>query len=71
MAQVSEFAFVLLSIAVDCELLQVEMYLLLLGVTALSLLCTPIVISISRRRLFDYGAFSKIECGDNKEEREV
>ena len=51
MAQISEFAFVLLSIAVDFGLLEVEIYLLLLGVTAMSLLCTPIVISVSRSRL--------------------
>ena len=48
LAQISEFAFVLLSIAVDFGLLEVEMYLLLIGVTGLSLLITPVVISISR-----------------------
>ena len=53
LAQISEFAFVLLSIAVDFGLLEVEMYLLLLGVTAVSLLCTPIVISASRSRLLN------------------
>ena len=52
LAQISEFAFVLLSIAVDYRLLKVEMYLLLVGVTGLSLLCTPIIISLSRSLLY-------------------
>eukprot|EP00210_Caulerpa_lentillifera_P001243 g1199.t1 len=71
LAQISEFAFVLLSIAVDYKLLQVEMYLLLLGVTVLSLLCTPAVITFARRRLLTEAPLSKVEYGESKEEHEV
>lgn len=43
LAQIGEFAFVLLSRASNLHLIEGKMYLLLLGTTALSLVTTPLV----------------------------
>mmetsp|Transcript_24641 Transcript_24641/g.63994 ORF Transcript_24641/g.63994 Transcript_24641/m.63994 type:complete len:630 (+) Transcript_24641:288-2177(+) len=47
LAQVGEFAFVLLSEATQMQLLPHQGYMMLLGVTALSLLITPVLMNIS------------------------
>ncbi|GMH40458.1 hypothetical protein BSKO_08362 [Bryopsis sp. KO-2023] len=47
LAQISEFAFVLLSMAVDFRVIGQEMYLMLVGVAALSLLVTPGIIRLA------------------------
>ncbi|GIL84773.1 hypothetical protein Vretimale_14445 [Volvox reticuliferus] len=47
MAHVGEFAFVLLSHAVQSGLLPLQVYMLLLGVTALSLLTTPFIVLLA------------------------
>jgi Kef-type K+ transport system membrane component KefB len=43
LAQIGEFAFVLLSRASNLHLIEGKLYLLLLGTTALSLVTTPLV----------------------------
>lgn len=55
MAQIGEFAFVLLSAASNQGLLQHQVYMLLMGVTGLSLLLTPFLMQISTRYLLDNG----------------
>ncbi|KDD71329.1 hypothetical protein H632_c5284p0, partial [Helicosporidium sp. ATCC 50920] len=49
LAQIGEFGFVLLSLALTHELLPSTVYLLLMGTTALSLLVTPLWLSLARR----------------------
>uniref|UniRef100_A0A1D1ZVC7 Cation/H+ exchanger transmembrane domain-containing protein n=1 Tax=Auxenochlorella protothecoides TaxID=3075 RepID=A0A1D1ZVC7_AUXPR len=49
LAQVGEFVFVLLSLAHGQELLATQVYLLLMGITALSLLVTPFLLQLSMR----------------------
>lgn len=49
LAQVGEFVFVLLSLAHAQELLATQVYLLLMGTTALSLLVTPFLLELSIR----------------------
>eukprot|EP01025_Chloroclados_australasicus_P007114 TRINITY_DN12278_c0_g1_i1.p1 TRINITY_DN12278_c0_g1~~TRINITY_DN12278_c0_g1_i1.p1 ORF type:complete len:750 (-),score=26.51 TRINITY_DN12278_c0_g1_i1:961-3210(-) len=49
LAQVGEFAFVLLSIGRQLELIHQHIYLMMLGVTALSLLVTPLMLQFSVR----------------------
>jgi len=51
MAHIGEFSFVLLSMANQLKLLSPQLYMLLLGVTAMSLLTTPPVIMLSSRLL--------------------
>ncbi|KAL8095955.1 K(+) efflux antiporter 5 isoform X2 [Apium graveolens] len=46
LAQIGEFAFVLLSRASNLEIIEGKMYLLLLGTTALSLVTTPVVFKL-------------------------
>lgn len=55
MAQIGEFAFVLLSAASNQGLLQHQVYMLLMGVTGLSLLVTPFLMQISTRYLLPNG----------------
>mmetsp|Transcript_16165 Transcript_16165/g.35012 ORF Transcript_16165/g.35012 Transcript_16165/m.35012 type:complete len:704 (+) Transcript_16165:101-2212(+) len=51
MAHVGEFGFVLLSMSTHLKILPAQMYQLLLGITALSLLTTPLVIIMCSRLL--------------------
>ena len=51
LAQIGEFAFVLLSVASQLALIPSSVYLLLMGVTALSLLVTPLLLQLSGRFL--------------------
>lgn len=51
LAQISEFAFVLLSMAMDMDVIRQETYLMLIGVTALSLLITPGIVSLGQKWL--------------------
>eukprot|EP00877_Chromochloris_zofingiensis_P006119 jgi/Chrzof1/1760/Cz10g20050.t1_KEA4[v5.2] len=51
MAHIGEFSFVLLSMANQLKLLSPQLYSLLLGVTAMSLLTTPMVIMLTSRLL--------------------
>ncbi|KAL3132500.1 hypothetical protein ABBQ32_009046 [Trebouxia sp. C0010 RCD-2024] len=51
MAQIGEFAFVLLSIASQLGLMPYQVYMLLMGVTALSLLITPFLMQASNKWL--------------------
>mmetsp|Transcript_4045 Transcript_4045/g.11724 ORF Transcript_4045/g.11724 Transcript_4045/m.11724 type:complete len:673 (-) Transcript_4045:1075-3093(-) len=51
MAQIGEFAFVLLSSASQHGLLPYQVYMLLMGVTGLSLLVTPFLMQLSTRYL--------------------
>eukprot|EP00887_Chlorella_sp_A99_P006080 scaffold22.g6080.t1 len=51
LAQIGEFAFVLLSVARQLQLVDSSVYLLLMGVTALSLLVTPLLLQLSLRVL--------------------
>lgn len=53
MAHIGEFSFVLLSVANQLKLLSPQVYMLLLGVTAVSLLTTPMVIMVCNRLLRD------------------
>ncbi|KAM7276033.1 hypothetical protein ACFE04_017899 [Oxalis oulophora] len=46
LAQIGEFAFVLLSRASNLHLVEVKLYLLLLGTTALSLVTTPLIFKL-------------------------
>jgi len=46
LAQIGEFAFVLLSRASNLHLIEGKMYLLLLGTTALSLVTTPLMFKL-------------------------
>ena len=48
LAQIGEFAFVLLSKAVHLGIISEQLYLLMLGTTALSLLSTPLVYRTTR-----------------------
>jgi hypothetical protein len=50
-AQVGEFAFVLLSLASQLSLISSRLSMLLLGITAISLLTTPLVLALTRRVL--------------------
>lgn len=54
MAQIGEFAFVLLSVATHFGLMQHQVYMLLMGVTALSLLLTPFLLQFSARFLLTF-----------------
>lgn len=49
MAQIGEFAFILLSVASELNLVANNVYMLLMGVTALSLLVTPLLLQLSTR----------------------
>ncbi|KAK9819825.1 hypothetical protein WJX72_002802 [[Myrmecia] bisecta] len=51
MAQIGEFAFVLLSVASQLGLMPYQVYMLLMGVTALSLLITPFLLQATNRYL--------------------
>ncbi|DBA96469.1 hypothetical protein WJX77_004607 [Trebouxia sp. C0004] len=51
MAQIGEFAFVLLSVASQLGLMPYQVYMLLMGVTALSLLITPFLMQASNKWL--------------------
>ena len=51
MAHVGEFAFVLLSASSQLNILPQQVYSLLIGITALSLLTTPLVVLASSRLL--------------------
>lgn len=51
MAHIGEFSFVLLSLANQLKLLSPQVYMLLLGVTAVSLLSAPMVILVCHRLL--------------------
>ncbi|CAK0783762.1 hypothetical protein CVIRNUC_006962 [Coccomyxa viridis] len=53
MAQIGEFAFVLLSVASQLGLLPYQVYMLLMGITALSLLITPFLLQACRHILQD------------------
>jgi hypothetical protein len=53
MAHIGEFSFVLLSVANQLKLMSPQVYMLLLGVTAVSLLTTPMVIMVCNRLLRD------------------
>ncbi|CAL8461875.1 g1406 [Coccomyxa elongata] len=53
MAQIGEFAFVLLSVASTLGLLPYQVYMLLMGITALSLLVTPFLMQAARHILRD------------------
>lgn len=66
LAQISEFAFVLLSVAIDAGIIKQEMYLMLIGVTALSLLMTPVVVSLAQKCLLTEDAFSLLSFPDEK-----
>ncbi|CAD7699664.1 unnamed protein product [Ostreobium quekettii] len=63
LAQISEFAFVLLSVAIDLALIEQEMYLMLIGVTALSLLITPAILPAARWWLFGLNAAPEDKLG--------
>jgi Kef-type K+ transport system membrane component KefB len=51
MAHVGEFAFILLSMAWQLGIVSPQVYELLLGITALSLLTTPLIILLCARLL--------------------
>lgn len=51
LAQIGEFSFVLFSLAAQYRLIGSQVYLLLMGVTALSLLLTPLMVQVSVRLL--------------------
>ncbi|KAK9821251.1 hypothetical protein WJX74_001923 [Apatococcus lobatus] len=51
MAQIGEFAFVLLSVASQLGLMPHQVYMLLMGVTAISLLLTPMLLGFSQKYL--------------------
>lgn len=53
MAQIGEFAFVLLSVASTLGLLPYQVFMLLMGITALSLLVTPFLMQAARHILRD------------------
>ncbi|MEW5308650.1 MAG: hypothetical protein WDW38_000592 [Sanguina aurantia] len=60
MAHIGEFSFVLLSIAIQLKILPMQVYMLLLGITALSLLSTPGLIMLCNRLLRDHGKESRV-----------
>jgi predicted Kef-type K+ transport protein len=59
MAHIGEFSFVLLSASSQLDILPHQMYQLLLGVTALSLLATPVVI-MTCSKLFKWSAMGMV-----------
>ena len=68
LVQVGEFAFVLLSLASQLRLINNRLAMLLLGITAISLLTTPLVLSLSLHVLKpDVGAlpYSALGSGSN------
>ncbi|GAX83998.1 hypothetical protein CEUSTIGMA_g11423.t1 [Chlamydomonas eustigma] len=59
MAHIGEFSFVLLSASSQLDILPHQMYQLLLGVTALSLLTTPVVI-MACNKIFKWGGLGMV-----------
>lgn len=72
MAQIGEFAFVLLSVASQLGLLPYQVYMLLMGITALSLLLTPFLLQASMRILQEPGDGSLLAViGKRKDKRSL
>mmetsp|Transcript_9290 Transcript_9290/g.28306 ORF Transcript_9290/g.28306 Transcript_9290/m.28306 type:complete len:502 (-) Transcript_9290:314-1819(-) len=63
LAHVGEFAFVLLSMSSQLQILQPKVYQLLLGITALSLLVSPLVILLCGRLLRDHSVAPRTASG--------